>query len=163
MNWLDIVILVMLAIGVFTGLKNGIIKGVLLLAGIIVGVILAGNYYQTLAAGLDFISHPGAQQITAFLIIIGVTIAAASIVAWLLRSVLKAVLLGWVDKLGGAVFGFLMTAIVWGAILATWLQFLPGQAGIVTESAIAAFLLDIFPLTLGLLPEQFDAIKGFFG
>jgi len=163
MNWLDIVILVMLAIGIFTGLKNGIIKGVLLLAGIIVGVILAGNYYQILAGSLGFIGNTGAQEILAFIIIIGVAMLAASIVAWFLRNILKAVLLGWVDKLCGAVFGFLMAAIFWGAILATWIQFLPGQAGIVTESATAAFLLNIFPLALGLLPEQFDAIKSFFG
>ena len=45
MNWLDIVIIVALAISTFLGLKIGIIKALLSLAGLIVGVILAGRYY----------------------------------------------------------------------------------------------------------------------
>ena len=57
MNWLDIVLLVILAISVFGGLKNGLIKGVLGLAGIIVGVVLSGIYYVNLAESLTFIPH----------------------------------------------------------------------------------------------------------
>ena len=42
MSWLDLVIVVVLAISTFLGLRMGIIKAVLSLAGVIVGVVLAG-------------------------------------------------------------------------------------------------------------------------
>ncbi len=44
MNWLDIVIIVMLAISVFIGLSTGLIKSVLSLAGVIFGV---GVFFTT--------------------------------------------------------------------------------------------------------------------
>lgn len=44
MSWLDIVIIVVVIIATLWGLRIGIIKAVLSLAGLIVGVILAGRY-----------------------------------------------------------------------------------------------------------------------
>ena len=56
MNWLDILIVVLLAIATFAGLRMGIIKAVLSIVGIVVGVILAVRYYVPLAERLTFIS-----------------------------------------------------------------------------------------------------------
>ena len=55
---------------------------------------------------------------------------------------------------------FVMGAIFISAILATIVKFF-GE-GLVTESALAGFLLDKFPIILGLLPSQFDSIRDFF-
>jgi membrane protein required for colicin V production len=54
MNWLDIVILVALAIAVLIGLKFGLIKALLLLAGIIVGVNRLGGAVLGLFLGAFF-------------------------------------------------------------------------------------------------------------
>ena len=162
MNWLDIIILIMLTIGALTGLRNGLIKSVLNLAGIIVGIVLAGNYYQSLAGAFTIFGAVGAQEIAAFIVIVALTMLVAAIIGWFLRRILAAVMLGWADKLLGGVVGFLIAAIFWGSILAVWLQFFPGQAGIVTNSAIAGLLLNIFPIVLALLPEEFDMIRNFF-
>jgi uncharacterized membrane protein required for colicin V production len=56
MNWLDIVIIVALIIHIFIGLILGLVRTVLFLAGIIVGVILASNFYGQLAGVLTFVS-----------------------------------------------------------------------------------------------------------
>ena len=53
-----------------------------------------------------------------------------------------------------------MGAILISALLATIVKFF-GE-GIVTDSALAGFLLDKFPIVLGLLPSQFDSIRDFF-
>ena len=161
MNWLDIVILVILAVSVFSGLKNGIIKAVLSLAGIIVGVILAGRYYVTLAGQLTFIPQESLAKIAAFAIILVVVMAIAVVLASMLKKVVSAIMLGWVDRLGGAVFGLVMGGIFCGALLAIWVKFL-GIADVVTESAIAAILLDYFPIVLALLPGEFDTVRSFF-
>ena len=57
MNWLDIAILVLIAIPTLLGLKSGLIKAILSFAGVIVGVILAGRYHTILAEKLTFISQ----------------------------------------------------------------------------------------------------------
>jgi len=37
-----------------------------------------------------------------------------------------------------------------------------GAGSIITESIVAAILLDRFPLILALLPDEFDVIRSFF-
>jgi len=161
MNWLDIVILVVVASATFLGLRIGIIKAALSLAGLIVGVILAGRYYVPLSAQLSFIPQAGVAEVVAFAIILIGVMVIAGVLAGLLRWVASAVMLGWVNHLGGAVFGLVLGAILCGALLAVWVKFL-GIAGIISESTVAAVLLDRFPAVLALLPDEFDAIRSFF-
>ena len=160
MHWIDIIISVALIVPIFTGLMQGLIKAALSLAGIIVGVILASNLYENFAGVLTFISNEDIANIVAFIIILAVVFIIANVIAFFLRATIKALTLGWVDRVGGAVFGFVMGAILISALLATIVKFF-GE-GMVTESALAGFLLNQFPVVLGLLPSQFDSIRDFF-
>ncbi len=160
MHWLDIVLLVALVFPTFMGLRQGLIKAVLSLVGLIIGVILAGNFYEQLAGLLGFISNPDIANVVAYVLILVVVLVAATLLAKLLKTVIKAVMLGWVNNLGGAVFGFLIGAIFMGAILATWVRFFGSD--MLAESFIAEFLLDKFPLILSLLPDEFDVVRDFF-
>ena len=162
MSWLDIVIIVALAISTFLGLKVGIIKAVLSLAGLIVGVILAGQYYIALADVLPFFSETSnAAKIVAFAIILIVVMVIAIVLARLLKWAASVIMLNWVNQLGGAVFGLALGAIFCGALLAIWVKWL-GAGDVITESMIAPVLLDKFPLILALLPDEFDTIRSFF-
>jgi len=161
MNWLDIVLLVLLGIAAFLGLKIGIIKAVLSLAGLIVGVILAGRYYIPLAQHLDFIPGEGVAEVIAFVIILMGVLIIAVVLALLLKWATSAIMLGWVDRLGGAIFGLLWGAILCGALLAMWLKYVSVAEAIV-ESTVVAILLDYFPLVLGMLPQELDAVRSFF-
>ena len=161
MNWLDIVIIVLIAIATLIGLRIGIIKAVLSFAGVIIGVILAGRYYLALSEQLTFIPQANLAKIVAFaLILVGIMLI-AGILAALLKWIVSAILLGWVNRLGGAVFGFVLGAIFCSALLAIWAKFL-GVVGPIAESTLAALLLDNFPMILALLPDEFDAIRSFF-
>ena len=161
MNWLDIVIIVNIAIPTLIGLRIGIIKTVLSLAGVIVGVILAGRYYVVLSEQLTFIPQENLAKIAAFaIILIGVMII-TGVLASVLKWIASVVLLGWVNRLGGAIFGFVLGAIFCSALLAIWAKFL-GIEGPIASSGLATLLLDQFPIVLALLPEEFDAVRSFF-
>ena len=161
MNWLDIVIIVAIAISTFLGLKIGIIKAVLSLAGLIAGVILAGRYYAPLAEQLSFISQASIAKVVAFAIILIGVMVIAGVLAWLLKGLASVMMLGWVNRLGGAVFGLALGAIFCSALLAIWVKFL-GLAGTIAESTLAPILLDSLPMVLALLPSEFDTIRSFF-
>lgn len=161
MSWLDIVIIVIIGIAAFTGLKTGIIKAVLTLAGVIVGVILAGRFYAALAEQLTFIPQETLARVVAFVIILVGVILVASIIAGVLKWLASIVLLGWVNRLGGALLGVIMGGIFCGALLAIWTKFL-GISDPIAESALANFLLDYFPMVLALLPGEFDSVRSFF-
>ena len=161
MNWLDIVILVFLAIAAITGLKVGIIKVLFTVVGVIVGVILAGRFSDSLAGVLTFIDNPGWAKTAAFAIILIAVLVIAGALAALLSSIISAVLLGWVNRLGGAVLGIVVGAVFCAAILTMWVNYI-GISSAVTDSTLARFLLDRFPLVLGLLPSEFDSVRSFF-
>jgi membrane protein required for colicin V production len=161
MNWLDIVILAVVVVATLVGLKLGIIKAVLSLAGTAVGVILAGRYYADLAGLLTFISQPSLAKVAAFAIILVGVMLVAAVLAAMIKWVASAVMLGWLDRLGGAALGLVLGAIFSGAILTIWVKF-GGATGVVHDSALAAFLLDGFPMVLALLPSEFDSVRAFF-
>jgi membrane protein required for colicin V production len=161
MHWLDIVILVVIAISAFMGLRIGLIKAVLSLVGVIVGVILAGLFYVPLSEQLSFIPHAGAAKIVAFIIILVAVMVIASILASLLKWAVSIVMLGWVNRAGGAIFGLVLGAIFCGALLATCAKFL-GIEAIISDSRLAAVLLHYFPIVLTLLPDEFNAVRSFF-
>lgn len=160
MNWLDIVIIVTLIIPIFVGLKIGIIKAVLSLAGLVIGVVLASNFYGPLAKVLGFIPNEAVANIVAFVLILVVVMVIAAIIVRLLKFIASVTMLSWVDHLGGGVFGFIMGAILWSALLATWVKFFGTE--LVIQSFLAKVLLDKFPLILGLLPSEFDVVRDFF-
>ncbi|MBA7504667.1 hypothetical protein ES706_03314 [subsurface metagenome] len=161
MSWLDIVIIVVVVIATFWGLRIGILKAVLSLAGLIVGVILAGRFYVPLSQQLTFIPQVGIAKIVAFAIILVGIMVIAGVLANLLKWAASIMMLGWVNRLGGAVFGLVLGAIFCSALLAIWVKFL-GVAGVISESILTAVLLHYFPMVLALLPGEFDVVRSFF-
>jgi membrane protein required for colicin V production len=161
MNWLDIAIIIVLVIPALIGLKTGIIKILLTVAGVIVGVVLAGRFSTWLGERLTFISDPGIAKVVAFALILVVVMVLAAVAAALLKRIASVVLLGWVNRLGGAVLGLFLGFIFLGAVLTMWVKFL-GAGSTVTESVLAGFLLDGLPIVLGLLPSDFNSVRSFF-
>ncbi len=161
MSWLDIVIIVVVIIATFWGLRIGIIKAVLSLAGLIIGVILAGRYYIPLSEQLAFIPQVSIAKIAAFAIILVGIMIIAGVLAMLLKWTASILMLGWVNRLGGAVFGFALGTILCSALLAIWVKFF-GVTGVINESSLTAILLHYFPIVLALLPDEFDVVRSFF-
>jgi membrane protein required for colicin V production len=162
MNWLDIVLIIFLIFSVIGGIAGGLIKAVFNLAGLIVGVVLAGRFYTALGDRLPFISDEKIAHIVAFVIIFIIVIIIASILGSIITKAVSAIMLGWINRLGGAVLGFFMGAIFLAAILTIWIKFL-GDNSSISNSLIASFFLDRFPIVLGFLPSEFDMVRNFFG
>ena len=160
MNWLDIILAIVLVITVVVGLKTGLIKAVFSLLGLVLGIFLAGRLYIPFSGILGFLPQQAAKVI-AYLIILILVIVIAAIIATILDKILHAVMLGWINHIGGAVLGLAFGGILLGAILAIWAKY-AGGGDIINHSAIGRFLLNTLPLVLGLLPSEFDTIRQFF-
>ena len=161
MNLIDIGIIVILAISTLIGLLTGLIKAVLSLIGIVVGIVLAGRFAVPLAHYFTFIPSQEAAEIVAFaLILLGVMVI-ATLLAWALKWITSAVMLGWVNYLGGAILGLLFGAIFCGAFLAIGVKFLDISSA-VAQSSLATMLLERFFGALSLIPDKFGIIRSFF-
>ena len=161
MNWLDIVIIVVAVLLGIVGLRQGIIKTVFGIAGLIGGIVLAGRYYDELAAVL---SPSGATwvNIAAYAIILIATLILAGVIGRLIAKLVHLVLLGWLDRLVGCILGVFIGGLLCAAILAIVVKYYPGTEAVTSQSGLARFLMERFPLLLALLPGDFDFISDFF-
>ena len=161
MNWLDIVIIVVAVLMGFLGLRQGIIRTVFGIAGLIGGIVLAGRYYGGLAAVL---SPSGATwaNIAAYAIILIATLIVAGVIGWLVARLVHLVLLGWLDRLVGCILGVVIGGLLCAAVLAIVGKYYPGAEAVISQSGLARFLMGGFPLLLALLPKEFDLIRDFF-
>ena len=160
MNWVDVVIIIYLALSIISGFAQGLIRSLLSIIGLIVGILLASHFYKQLGDILTFISNRNVADIVAFIVILLAVMGIAALIGLVLRSIIKAIMLGWVDKLGGAVLGLILGALSVSAILAIVVKYT--NTSLITDSKLAAFFLDKFPLVLVLLPGEFDTIRNFF-
>ena len=104
MNWLDAVLVIFLIITAFMGLMLGLISMAIPLIGLIIGIVVAGQYYTGLAHDV-FSSHSDVAYIAAFVIIVLVFLVAAAILTAVLHNTLKIVFLDWVNHLAGLLLG----------------------------------------------------------
>ncbi|MCL2149569.1 MAG: CvpA family protein [Dehalococcoidia bacterium] len=160
MNWLDILITISLVASLIGGLAMGFIRGFIALIGLVAGIIVAGKFYDGLAAHLGFIHHENTAGIIAFAIIFIATMFLAAIIAQILHKVITRIMLGWLDHLLGGLTGLLAGALSWGLLLALWAKFFGGAT--LESSLFAPFMAAKFPLVLTLLPPEFDSVREFF-
>jgi membrane protein required for colicin V production len=145
MNWLDIVIIVVIVLLGVAGLRQGMIRTVFGIAGLIGGIVLAGRYYDELAARL-FPSGAIWGNIAAYAIILLATLLVAGVIGWLIAKLVNFAALGWLDRVMGFILGVVIGGLLCAAILAIAVKFYPGMEATISQSVIARFLVGAFPL-----------------
>ncbi len=185
MNWLDIVMIVVIAIGSLVGWRIRVTQAVFMVVGLVLGIYLAAQLSGDVAELLtDTISSTTMATVIAYVLIIAVVMVAAKVLQVFTRKVLSLLLLGWADALGGLALGFVGGAIVASALIIGLARYsynfeltevgIPGQIvsqierlevkeGVqkaLTGSAIVPAFLDIRDSlpgdTLGFLPTDFS-------
>ena len=113
MNGFDLALVAVVALSALFAFVRGIIREVIALATWIVGVVAAIAYAGSLAgifASLDI--SPVAKQALAFVAILLAVMIVGAIVARTLAGVVRAIGLGFVDRMLGAAFGVARGLIV---------------------------------------------------
>ncbi len=158
MNWLDIVIVLVIAFFASSAFRAGLIREVVTLASVAVGVVVAGMFYDDLARDvLVFIDNDKTALIVSFLILLSAVYLAGQLVAVMLKQAAALLFLGWADHAGGALFGLIKGLIVIQVLLILLVTY--PQLGLKSDidgSALASVFLDVAPLLLLVLPDEFE-------
>ncbi|MBP5322720.1 MAG: CvpA family protein [Bacteroidaceae bacterium] len=119
MNLLDIILGIILAIGVVAGIKDGLIRQVAGLLGLVAGIFLGKMWYLRVAEKLDPLlgTSEKTTQIIAFILILILVPAILSFLAWLVSKWLSSVGLGGFNRFLGAIFGALKYALFAGILI----------------------------------------------
>ncbi|HRC62761.1 MAG: CvpA family protein [Dehalococcoidia bacterium] len=157
MHWIDLVILAVIAWTTFAAFRSGLIREVIPLASVILGAILASKFYDNLAADIDFIIDDEAtRKFIAFVAIFVGIVVVGHIASVLLRTMATLLMLGPLDHVGGAVFGFLK-GLLFVEILVFAATSFPVAGGVeraMNDSAFASFFVERLPLMKSLMPGE---------
>lgn len=162
MNGLDFAIIAVVAWFTFTSFTSGLIRELLNVAGLLAGVFLAGRFYPLLSAlpfwGEAFQATGGG--LAAFATIFSATGLVSHLASTVLHRTLNLFFfLDWVNRLGGALFGFAKGVLVAGVALIALTHFShPTFEGLLESSRIAPWFFSSLPLVFNLLPAEFDSV-----
>ena len=120
LNLLDILLWIILLVAAARGFMKGLVREVCSLFGVVAGAWAAFTYYGSVSAAIrPFIHLPQAvAAVLSFLLIYLVLGLLFYFVGHLLTVIFKIMLLGWLNRLGGIIFGFLQAAFILCIILA---------------------------------------------
>jgi membrane protein required for colicin V production len=116
---MDIVIGILLIIGLYNGLKNGLFVEIASIISFILGVFIAIKFSYLVKGILEgFVSwNPKTIQITAFVITLILVVIGVHLLSKIFTKIADFAFLGWANKLGGGIFSVLKTALLIGVVL----------------------------------------------
>ncbi|MGB7264467.1 MAG: CvpA family protein [Terracidiphilus sp.] len=128
MAWVDWVIVVVLLVSTVGGLAQGFLRSVCSLGGLVLGLALASWNYQRVAVVFKpIIRSDAVDNVIGFLIIALLVMAIANIAGGITSKLISGMGLGCLDKLGGAVMGFVQGALLVTVCILVTVAFFPGQ------------------------------------
>lgn len=166
MNTLDIILLLPILAGAFSGFRKGFIIGVVSLLAIVLGVF-GGFYFLNWGVSLlmnQFGLTGKLVPIIAFILIFISVVIGVNFLGKLLKKFVQMILLGGVDKLAGALVGALMWAFLVSAALWVGKVFnLELPADWQTHSILFGYVQPIAPTFASLLDGIIPALSDIFG
>ena len=115
MNSIDLVVIIVTSFFLLRGLFRGFILELTIVVGLFVGYILAASYHELISGILTsyFLQLPeSAADIISFALIFITINIILRIVAGIITKTLKFAMLGWLNRMLGAVFGTIKSVII---------------------------------------------------
>ncbi|MBW2368996.1 MAG: CvpA family protein [Deltaproteobacteria bacterium] len=155
MNLFDIVILVIIGFCLIRGGFRGLIKEVAAIVGVLGGFYGAYRYYQILGGILSkWISTDAYSNIVSFLIIFCTVFLIINILGIIIRYAMNIVFSGWLDCLGGVVFGLFKGALIVSVLFFALTTFLPMGTPLIQQSKLAPFVSEVSEVMAQLVSED---------
>lgn len=153
MNWLDIVLLVLLAVTFILGIRKGLIRQVVGIAAVIIGLIVAVYNYSYIADFyMDLVSNRVVSQLLGFFTVF----IAVLLVGWLVAALLSKIMIGplkFLNHILGGILGLLKGILIAGVIVFALLVF-PVDKRALRQSELAPYCFKITEAIYYLIPES---------
>jgi len=142
-NWtvLDFTFVLTILISIILAMRKGLARELISLAALIGGFILAVLYYPSVGFRFsEYTRTDGIAQLIAFLTIFLGTLLIGAVAAFLVNRFVKSASLEWVDRLLGALYGFIRGWAISSVIVLALIAF-PIRHDTLARSYLAPFLL----------------------
>ncbi|MDH5186776.1 MAG: CvpA family protein [candidate division WOR-3 bacterium] len=151
----NLVIIVVIAIFVIFGLRQGFIRWLAVTLGIVIGFWMASQKYFVLEKLFGRIFHSQYQaQVVGFILVFLVFFFILVLLGYLLRKIMNLVMLGWLDRLLGGIFGLINGLVFVWLLLALIVSFQPSLERHLSKSVLATQILEAGRRLSGLQLKQ---------
>ena len=156
LNWLDIVLIVIVAASTAEGVAKGFARVGIGFAAALLGVILSIWFYGSAAYYLrPYVSHDGVANFIGFCIVFTGVVLAGGLIGEALARLFKWAGLSWMDRLLGSAFGVLRGLVAAVALVLILVAFTPqGAPKSVQHSHWAPYLLGAANVVAEFAPRQ---------
>jgi len=152
-NWIDVILISVLALTSILGVIKGLVKQVFGLVAVIIGLILAlGFYSQVSWIYLRFVSNEVLANFLGFLTIFLVVLCLGWVSSYCLSKFIKGPLKLLNNILGGGL-GFLKGILICGVVVFALLVF-PISKKALRESALSPVCLQMTRAMISLIPQE---------
>jgi membrane protein required for colicin V production len=157
MNWLDVVLLILLAGSIVTSFSAGLTREVVGLISMIAALMLAIWFYGSAGAVLlPYVSSPGIAHFCGFLMVFCAVLIVGALLGRLLGRFIKVAGLSFVDRVLGAGFGVVRGLLISIALILALLAFTPGKSppNAVVDSRVAPYVIDAARVFAAMAPHE---------
>ena len=151
-NWLDILLLVIVAITIIIGAIRGFIRQIIGLLAVVVGLVLAAKYYSLGSEIFKFIRNDVLAQLLGFFLIF----VAFLCIGWGINILLAKAIRGpfkSLNRLLGAGFGLIKGVLICCVVVFGFLIF-PINAKALEESQISPYCIEIAKAAYIIIPQE---------
>jgi membrane protein required for colicin V production len=154
MNWVDWVIIIVMALATIGGIKQGLLRSVCSLGGLIFGLLIAAwSYGRVARVIMPFVRIEEVADAFGFLLIAIVIMVIAGLVGHIISKTAHEIGLGCLDRLAGLVFGFVQGAVMVTIFILVVLAFFPKSTWL-TEGKLPRYFIGACYTTTHLSPEE---------
>lgn len=135
MDVVTIIALILIAAFAVLGFRDGVVRRLLEVVGALVTIVLTARFAASLTPEIVDLTgwSTGASLVTAWIVLILAGLVLSRLLAVLISRLLRLTILGWLDRLGGAVCGAVVGLFV-ASLFMTALAHVPGAGELYARS-----------------------------
>jgi membrane protein required for colicin V production len=157
MNWLDVVLILMLAVSMVVSWRKGFSREIIGLAAVVVGLLLGAWFYGTAGSFLlPYVSSRSVANLVGFFLVFFGVMLLGAVVNFVVGRFLKVTGLSIVDHALGAGFGLLRGIVVAVALIMGIVAFSPGEGppASVANSRLAPYVAYAARIVVSAAPKE---------
>ena len=155
MNGFDMILLAAMGILVVVGLVKGLVRILVGFGALIAAFVVASMFHQPLADRFGmFDLSVGILRLLCYIMIFIAVMLTGSVLAFLLRKVLKAAMLSWADRLAGAALGVASVFLAFSLLILPIVAYAPGGSQMLSNSILAPYVVVVSDLAASIAPDD---------
>ncbi len=155
LNLLDIVYIVIMFISILFGILRGFIKELFSIIFLILAVVLSILFYKDIGYFFKkFINNPEVANFAGFVTTFLLILIAGIIITFLFKKLIVIGPLKSIDRLLGALFGFVRAILICSILLFGIIAFPGDRKGIVRKSQFSPYIFKVIKVIMEFVPEK---------